>query len=69
MKIDFMSPIVSNGIRLMHSKSDSTEIIIANDTDEIIEELFQSLPVQIVKGESLKDGKYFFDHIDKLHCK
>ena len=41
MKIDFMSPIVSNGIRLMQSKSDSTEIMIGNDTDEIIEELFQ----------------------------
>ena len=53
----------------MHSKSDSTEIMIGNDTDEIIEELFQSLPVQIVKGESFKDGKSFFDHIDKLYCK
>ena len=33
----------SNEIRTMHTKSDNIEIMIRNKTNEIIEELFDSL--------------------------
>ena len=43
MTINFITSNHSDETRTMHTKSDNTEIIIANKTDEIIEELFQSL--------------------------
>ena len=41
--INFMSSKNSNETRTMHSKSNNTEILIGNETDEIIEERFDSL--------------------------
>ena len=41
--INFMSSKNSNETRTMHSKSNNIEILIGNETDEIIEERFDSL--------------------------
>ena len=38
-----MSSKGSNEKRMKHSKSDNVEIMVGNDTDEIIEGLFDSL--------------------------
>ena len=39
MKINFISSKDSNETRTMHTTSDSIEIMIRNETDEIIKEL------------------------------
>ena len=43
MEINFMSSKDSNETRTMHTKSINIEIMIGNETDEIIKELFDSL--------------------------
>ena len=43
IKINFISSKDSNKTRTMHSKSDNIEIIQGSETDEIIEELSESL--------------------------
>ena len=40
---NFISSIDNNEEHLMHSKSDDREIIINDEADEVIEELFKSL--------------------------
>ena len=54
----------------MHSKSDNIEIImIGNKTDEIIQELFDSLLQRHEKGleESVEGSELIFDDTDLLH--
>ena len=43
MTINFFSSKDSNETHTMHTTSDSIEIMIGTETDEIIEELFDSL--------------------------
>ena len=43
MTINFMSSKDSNVIRTMYTKSNNKEIVIGNETDEMIRELFKSL--------------------------
>ena len=43
MKINLISSIDSNETRTMHTTSDKKEIVMGNETYEIIEELFESL--------------------------
>ena len=42
MTVNFFSSKDSEKIRTMHSKSDNIETLIGNETDEIIEDLFDS---------------------------
>ena len=53
-------------MRTMYSKSDSKEIMIGNETDKIIQELYDSLLQRYEKGlEKLMKGKEFvFDGVD-----
>ena len=55
----------------MHSKSDNVEIMIGNETDEIIEKLFDSLLQNYQKGleESEEGSKFVFDSVDLLYYK
>lgn len=71
MKINFMSSKYSNEIRLMHIKSDNRKVIIGNDTDEIIENLFQTFfhRYQIGLKEPMRVSVFVFDHADGLHYK
>ena len=43
MAINFISSEGSDEIGTMHTKSNNIEIMVGNETDEIIKELFESL--------------------------
>ena len=55
----------------MHCKSDNTEILIGNKTNEIIEDLFNSILQRYQKGleESMKGSEFVFDSVDSLYYK
>ena len=55
----------------MHSKSNTMEIMIGNETDKIIEELFDSFLRKYQKGfeESMKGSEFVFDSVDLLYYK
>ena len=69
MAINFFSSKDSEEIRTMHIKSDNIEILIGNETDEIIKELFKSFLQKYQKGleRSMKGSGFVFDSIDLLH--
>ena len=69
--INFISSEDSNETRTMHRKSDNTEIMIGNETDEIIKKLFESLlqRYQEVLDEKMKGIEFLFDSIDLLYYK
>ena len=50
MTINFISAKDSDEIRNMHTKSNNIEIMMGNETDEIIEELFESLLQKYQEG-------------------
>ena len=68
MAVNFFSSKDSEEIHTMHSKSDNTEILIGNETDEIIEDVFYSFLQKYQKGveESMKGGEFVFDNVDSL---
>ena len=53
----------------MHAKTDHIEIMMGSETDEIIEELFKSLPQRYQEGleESMKGSQFIFDCADVLY--
>ena len=51
--INFMSSKDSNETHTMYLKRDNIEILIGNETDEIIEELFESLSQKYQKGKKV----------------
>ena len=55
----------------MHSKSDNIEILIGNETDEIIEDRFDSFLQRYQKGleESVRGSEFVFDYVDSLYYK
>ena len=71
MAINFFSSKDSEEIHTMHSKSDNMEILIGNETDEIIEDLFDSLLQRYQKGleESMNGSEFVFDNVDSLYYK
>ena len=54
----------------MHSKSHNIEIMINDEADEVIEELFDSLKNRYQNNlESMKDSESVFDHVHLLYYK
>ena len=55
----------------MHSKSDNIEILIGNETDKIIEELFESFLQNYQEGleRPMKESKIVFNMADLLYYK
>ena len=55
----------------LHSKSDNLEIMMGSQTDEIIEELFESLLQRYQEGleESMKGSEFIFDSVNSFYCK
>ena len=52
MIVNFISSKDSDKIRSMHTKSNNIEIMMGNETDKIIEELFAEMPGRIrIKNE------------------
>ena len=69
MKINFISSINFNETRDMHSKSDNIEIMIGNDTNEIIKNL-SNLPLKrYQKGleEAMRGSDFVFDYVESLN--
>ena len=68
--INFIASKDSDEIRTMHTKSNIMEIMMVNETDGIIEELFESLLQKYQQGleEKMKEIESVFDSIDLLHC-
>ena len=50
----------------MHTKSNNIEIMMGNETDEIIEDLFESLLQNYQEGleEKKRESEFFFDCVD-----
>ena len=71
ISINFFSFKYSKETCTMNTKSNNIEIMICNETDKIIEELFESLlqKLQKVLEESMKGSKFVFDSVDLLHHK
>ena len=69
MIINFISSKDSHEICTMHTKSNNIEIMMDNETDEIIEELFESLLQRYQAGleEKMKENEFIFDSVDLLH--
>ena len=71
MAIKFISSKDSEEIRTIHSKSDNIEILIGNETDEIIEDLSDSFLQRYQNGleESMRGSEFVFDNVDLLYYK
>ena len=72
MRIRFMLSKDSGDNQHMHSKSNNIEIVIENNTNKIIYQLFSSLLTRSQIGlETLMRGSDFFDSIDGMNyqCK
>ena len=69
MAINFISSKDSNEIRTMHTKSNNVEIMMGSETDEIIEELFESLLQLYQKKleESMRGSGFVYDSVDALY--
>ena len=67
--INFISSKDSDETRIMHIKNLITEIMMGSETDEIIEELFESLLQGHQKGleESMRRSEFVFDSVDLLY--
>ena len=63
-----MSSKDSDEIRIMHIKSNNIEIMIGNETDEIIRKLFELLLRRYQEGleKWMRKSKFVFDSIDLL---
>ena len=67
--INFIPSKDSDEIRTMRAKSNYIEIVMGNETNEIIKELFDSLLQKYQKGleEKMRRSEFVFDGIDLLH--
>ena len=69
MIINFISSKDSDEICTMRTKSNNTEIMMGNETDEIIEELLESLLQKYQEGleEKRRGNEFVVDGINLLH--
>ena len=69
MTINFFSSKDSEETHIMHTNSDNIDIMMGNETDEIIEELFQPLLQKYQEGleELMKGSELIFDSVDLLY--
>ena len=69
MQINFISSKDSEETRTMYTKSHNIEIMMGNETDEIIEKLFESLLQNYQKDleESMRKSEFVYDSIDLLY--
>ena len=61
----------SEETRTMYSKSGNTEVVMSNETDKIIEDIFYSFLQRYRKKieESMKGSEIVFDSVDSLYYK
>ena len=67
--INFASSKDSDEIHTMCTESKNIEIMMGNETDEIIVELFESLFQKYQEGseEKIRGSEFVFDSVDLLH--
>ena len=67
--INFISSKDSDETRAMHTKSNNVEIMIGSETDEIIEDIFESFLQKYQEGleESMRGSEFFYDSVDVLY--
>ena len=66
MAINFISSKDSDETSTMHTKSNHVEIMIGSETNEIIQELFDSFLQKYQEGleESMRGSEFVYDSID-----
>ena len=69
MAINIISSKDSDETRTMHTKSNNVESTMGSETDEIIEELFESFLQKYQEGleESMRGGEFVYDSVDALY--
>ena len=69
MQINFISSKDSEETRMMYTKSHNIEIMMGNETDEVIKKLFESLLQNYQKNleEPMRISKFVSDSIDLLY--
>ena len=67
--INFISSKDFDETRTMHTKSTNVEIMIVSETDEIIEDLFESFLQKYQEGleESMREREFVYDSVDVLY--
>ena len=67
--INFISSKDSDKTRTMHTKSNNVEIMIGSETDEIIEDLFESFlqKYQERLEESMRGSEFAYNSVDVLY--
>ena len=66
MQIDFIS-LDSGEIRTMDSKSDNVEIMMSIETDDIVNELFESFFKRYQEETKMKGSNFVFESVDFLY--
>ena len=67
---NLISSTYNGNEHVMHSKNDNMEIMIDDEADEVIKEIFDSLKNRHQNNlESMNDGEFFFDYIQLFHYK
>ena len=67
---NFISSIDSDEKCVMHSKSDNTEIVIGDEADEVIKELFNSLKNRYPNNsKSMKGSEFVFNYFHLMYYK
>ena len=66
MAINFISSKDSDETRTMHTKSNNVEIMMGSETDEIIEDLFESFLQKYQEGleQSMRGSEFAYDSVD-----
>ena len=69
MAINFISSKDSDKTRTMNTKSNNVKIMMGSETDEIIEDLFQSFlqKFQEELEESIRGSEFVYDSVDELY--
>ena len=69
MQTNFISSKDSNETHTSHMKSDNIEIMMGSETNDIIDELFESLEQKYQEGlkESMRGSEFIFDSVDLLY--
>ena len=67
---NFMSSIDNDEERVMNSKSDNIEIMINDEADEVIKEVFDSCKIRYQNNlESMNSSEFIFDDVQLLYYK
>ena len=67
--INFLSSKDTSPMLTVHYKNDNLDVMIGNQTNEIIEEFFHSVLQKHQKAQKNQGSEFVFDGVDLLHYK